>query len=154
MCGIAVHTPTPPGPSTPRWGWPAQAPPILIGGGGEKKTLRLVAQYADACNIFDMGPAAITAKYDVLRGHCDALGRNYSDIEKTVLSRLTLGDGSPDATGTPTVSVAEGVERMGRLAEIGTDHVILGFANVATPGAFDQVAELVRQVAPIVPAGR
>ena len=129
-------------------------PPILIGGGGEKKTLRLVAQYADACNIFDMGPAAITAKYDVLRGHCDALGRNYSDIEKTVLSRLTLGDGSPDATGTPTVSVAEGVERMGRLAEIGTDHVILGFANVATPGAFDQVAELVRQVAPIVPAGR
>lgn len=129
-------------------------PPILIGGGGEKKTLRLVAKYADACNIFDMGPAAITAKYDVLRGHCDAIGRDYAQIEKTVLSRLTLGDGSPDPTGMPTVSVAQAVERMGRLAEIGTDHVILGMANVADPGAFDPMAELVRQVALIRPAGR
>ncbi len=129
-------------------------PPILIGGGGEKKTLRLVAQYADACNIFDMGAAAITAKYDVLRGHCDAVGRDYAEIEKTVLSRLTLGDGSPDPTGMATESVAQSVDRMGRLAEIGTDHVILGMANVAQPGAFDAVAELVRQVAPIRPAGR
>jgi alkanesulfonate monooxygenase SsuD/methylene tetrahydromethanopterin reductase-like flavin-dependent oxidoreductase (luciferase family) len=48
-------------------------PRILIGGGGEKKTLRMVAQYADACNIFDMGPVAVKAKYDVIRGHCETL---------------------------------------------------------------------------------
>lgn len=129
-------------------------PPILVGGGGEKKTLRLVAQYADACNIFDMGPAAISAKYDVLRGHCDAVGRDYREIEKTVLTRLTLGDGSPDLSGMPTVSVAEAVEKLGRLAEIGTDHVILGMANDFVPGAYDAVADVVRQVGPIRPAGR
>jgi F420-dependent oxidoreductase-like protein len=129
-------------------------PPILVGGGGEKKTLRLVAQYADACNIFDMGPAAISAKYDVLRGHCEALERDYADIEKTVLTRLTLGDGSPDPTGARTIGVAEAVDRLGRLAEIGTDQAIVGFANVATPGAFEAIGELVSQVAPIVPAGR
>ncbi len=129
-------------------------PPILIGGGGEKKTLRLVAQYGDACNIFDMGPAAIAAKYDVLRAHCADVGRDYAEIEKTVLTRLTLGDGSPDAMGTPTVSVGQAVERLGRLAEVGTDHVITGMANVAEPGAFEAVADLTRQVSAITPAGR
>jgi F420-dependent oxidoreductase-like protein len=59
-------------------------PRILIGGSGEKKTLRLVAQYADACNIF--GDATTVAhKLDILRRHCDALGRNFDDIEVTVL---------------------------------------------------------------------
>ena len=59
-------------------------PPIMIGGGGEKKTLRLVAQYADACNLSAMGePPA--HKLDVLRGHCDAVGRDYDDIEKTTI---------------------------------------------------------------------
>ncbi len=129
-------------------------PPILIGGGGEKKTLRLVAQYADACNIFDMGPAAVAAKYDVIRGHCAAVGRDYADIEKTVLTRITLGDGSADVTGMPTMSVAQAVDKLGKLAEIGTDHVIMGMSNDAVPGAFDAVAELVEQVTPIVPAGR
>jgi F420-dependent oxidoreductase-like protein len=129
-------------------------PPILIGGSGEKKTLRLVAQYADACNIFDMGPAAVSAKYDVLRGHCDAVGRDYATIEKTVLTRLSLGDGNPLPSGEPTVSVTEAVDRLGRLAEIGTDHVIAGMGNDFVPGTFDLVADLVRQVEPIVPAGR
>ena len=55
----------------------------MIGGGGEKKTLRLVAQYADACNL---GAGPNTAhKLDVLRGHCDAVGRDYDDIEKTAM---------------------------------------------------------------------
>ncbi len=129
-------------------------PRILIGGGGEKKTLRLVAQYADACNIFDMGPAAVAAKFDVIRGHCAAVGRDYADIEKTVLTRLTLGDGSPDATGMPTLSVAQAVDKLGKLAEIGTDQVIMGMSNDSVPGAFDAVAEAVRQATPIVPAGR
>jgi F420-dependent oxidoreductase-like protein len=129
-------------------------PPILIGGGGEKKTLRLVAQYADACNIFDMGPAGVAAKYAVLRGHCDAVGRDYSEIEKTVLTRMALGDGSPSPSGEPTITVAEAVDRLGALAEIGTDHVIMGMSNVAVPGTFDVVADLVTQAAQITPAGR
>lgn len=60
-------------------------PPILIGGGGEQKTLRLVARYADACNLFGIGVAEVARKLDVLRGHCDAEGRDYDRIAKTVL---------------------------------------------------------------------
>ena len=63
-------------------------PPILIGGGGEKKTLRLVAQYADACNLFATTPEEIKRKLDILRGHCDALGRDYDSIQKTILGRV------------------------------------------------------------------
>ncbi len=63
-------------------------PPILIGGTGEKKTLRMVAQYADACNIFDMGPKAISQKLEVLRGHCERLGRDYDAIARTTLGVL------------------------------------------------------------------
>jgi F420-dependent oxidoreductase-like protein len=63
--------------------------PILIGGGGERKTLRLVAQYADACNLFP-GPQ-LAHKLDVLRQHCDAVGRDYDEIEKTVLYNFDLG---------------------------------------------------------------
>lgn len=130
-------------------------PRILVGGMGEKKTLRMVAQYADACNIFDMGPAGVAQKYDVLRGHCERLGREVGEIHKTVLSRVTLGDGGADpATGQPTQTVAQAVERYGRLAEIGTDEVIVGMANTHEESAYALVAELVRQVTPIVPAGR
>ncbi|WP_117209497.1 LLM class F420-dependent oxidoreductase [Allorhizocola rhizosphaerae] len=60
-------------------------PPIMIGGGGEQKTLRLVARYADACNVFGTSPADVARKFDVLRGHCEAEGRDYDRIEKTVL---------------------------------------------------------------------
>jgi len=65
-------------------------PPILIGGGGEKKTLRMVAQYADACNLFPT--PEIPRKLDILREHCKAVGRNYDDIEKTSLFTFDLGD--------------------------------------------------------------
>jgi F420-dependent oxidoreductase-like protein len=65
-------------------------PPILIGGGGEKKTLRLVAQYADACNLFPT--PEVQHKLDVLKQHCEDVGRDYDDIEKTVLFRFDLGE--------------------------------------------------------------
>src|SRR5439155_526829 len=65
-------------------------PPILIGGGGEKKTLRLVAQYANACNLFPT--PEIPRKLEILREHCRAVGRNYDDIEKTSLFTFDLGD--------------------------------------------------------------
>jgi F420-dependent oxidoreductase-like protein len=63
---------------------PIGKPPILIGGGGERKTLRLVARYADACNLFATSPAEVGRKLDILRGHCDAEGRDYDEIQKTV----------------------------------------------------------------------
>jgi F420-dependent oxidoreductase-like protein len=69
----------PPALSEPR-------PKIMIGGGGEKKTLRLVARYADACNLFGgIDTADVEHKLTVLRGHCEAEGRDYDSIEKTVL---------------------------------------------------------------------
>lgn len=61
-------------------------PYLLIGGGGEKKTLRLVAQYADACNLFG-GPEA-ARKLDVLKGHCETVGRDYGEIEKTTMVNI------------------------------------------------------------------
>ena len=70
----------PPPVSSPR-------PPILIGGSGERKTLRLVAQYADACNLFGATPAELSHKLDVLRQHCDDVGRDMADIRITMLYR-------------------------------------------------------------------
>lgn len=64
--------------STPR-------PPIMIGGGGERKTLKLVARYADACNLIGASPGELAHKLDVLRDHCAAEGRDYDEIEKTAL---------------------------------------------------------------------
>jgi F420-dependent oxidoreductase-like protein len=111
-------------------------PRILVGGGGERKTLRLVAQYADACNIFDMGPDAVRAKYDVIRRHCEDVGRDYGDIEKTVLTRVDFAKESDDSI----------VDRVGRLGEIGTQHVIFGVARVWEPGSLDRVPGLVAQL--------
>jgi alkanesulfonate monooxygenase len=69
---------------------PLRTPPILIGGGGEKKTLRLVAKYAQACNLF--ATPEVPHKLDVLRAHCEAEGRDYDDIEKTVMMPFNIGD--------------------------------------------------------------
>ena len=67
--------------------------PIMIGGAGEKKTLRMVAQYADACNIFGMTPELMEHKLSVLRGHCDDVGTDYDAIEKTMIKVADpLGD--------------------------------------------------------------
>jgi F420-dependent oxidoreductase-like protein len=88
-------------------------PPILIGGGGEKKTLRLVAQYADACNLF--GGSELAHKLDVLKQHCADLGRNYDDIEKTVMQPLDVGaDGE---------KVDDVIADLRSLADLGVSHV-------------------------------
>jgi len=81
-------------------------PPILIGGGGEKKTLLLVAKYADACNLFP-GPD-VQRKLDVLRGHCEAVGRDYDEIDKTVLFNFDLGE-----KGERVGEIIEGLRRIG-----------------------------------------
>ncbi len=66
-------------------------PPIMIGGGGERKTLRLVARYADACNLFPT--PQVPHKLEVLRRHCEAEGRDYETIERTGLFSLDVGEG-------------------------------------------------------------
>ncbi|HEU5143561.1 MAG TPA: LLM class F420-dependent oxidoreductase [Dermatophilaceae bacterium] len=130
-------------------------PPILIGGMGEKKTLRLVATYADASNFFDVGPERLRLACDVLRGHCADVGRDYGDITKTVLTRISLSDaGGPAPSGEPTISVAAAVDKLGRLAEAGMDYAILGMGNQTDPGAYPLVAEVVRQVEGVTAAGR
>jgi F420-dependent oxidoreductase-like protein len=71
-------------------------PPILIGGSGERKTLRLVATYADACNLFGESPEVVAHKLDVLRRHCDDVGRDYDSIRKTMIA---MGDPVGDRDG-------------------------------------------------------
>jgi len=83
-------------------------PPILIGGGGEKKTLRLVAQYADACNLFGSSPEEVGHKLDVLRAHCDALGRDYDAIQKTIIGRV-----NPDSDVSPFLAEMERYAKLG-----------------------------------------
>jgi alkanesulfonate monooxygenase len=89
-------------------------PPILIGGSGERKTLRLVARYADACNLFDT--PELPRKLGVLRAHCDEVGRDYDEIEKTVVSHMDPGDRAE--------RVAPILRRLQHLSELGVDHVI------------------------------
>jgi F420-dependent oxidoreductase-like protein len=92
-------------------------PPVLIGGMGERKTLRLVAQYADACNLFggaDTGDVA--RRLEVLRRHCDDVGRDHGEIRQTILYQ-----GSSLATGDVDAFIAE----MGAYAELGIDQVMV-----------------------------
>jgi F420-dependent oxidoreductase-like protein len=72
-------------------------PPILIGGCGEKKTLRLVAQYADACNLFASDVETVAHKIDVLKRHCDDVGRDFSEITLTMMGPAPLAAADPDA---------------------------------------------------------
>ncbi len=101
-------------------------PPIMVGGGGEHKTLRLVAQYADATNVFGDAPR-IAHKYEVLRAHCERLGRDYDEIERTTLQSLNLDAAGRRGAETP----AQVVERFGELADAGAQHVIFSLHGVA-----------------------
>jgi F420-dependent oxidoreductase-like protein len=95
-------------------------PPIMIGGTGERKTLRFVARYAQACNLFPSPDLA--RKLDVLRAHCEAEGRDYDDIQKTCYYVYDVG-----ARGEKAAQV---VDQLGGLAELGFDAAIGGVANV------------------------
>ncbi len=103
--------------------------PIMIGGGGERKTLRLVAQYADATNVFG-GPEQIAHKYAVLREHCDALGRPYDEIQRSVMARIDLDAEEPART----------VERFAALAEAGAQKIIFSVRGVNDTARLERVA--------------
>jgi F420-dependent oxidoreductase-like protein len=99
--------------------------PILIGGGGEKRTLRLVAQYGDACNLFG-DPDAVRHKLDVLERHCADVGRDPAEITKTIL--LTVKDPS-------------GAEKVGAFKAVGVDGIVVNMPNVADLTAVAKVGE-------------
>ena len=110
-------------------------PPILIGGGGEKKTLKLVARYADACNIQAYNLDDTTHKLDVLRQHCVNEGRNYDEIEKTAQTRYDLGDNGENVNKT--------IEHLHQVAELGFAQVHGSLLRVSKPGQLDLLAEKV-----------
>src|SRR5215216_253099 len=98
-------------------------PPVMIGGMGEKRTLRLVAQYADACNLFAYGGSGlIRHKLDVLRGHCEDVGRDYEEIERTALGTVNLGDEG--------MSTEEVIGLCQEMSEAGIQHLIFNMPNV------------------------
>ena len=111
-------------------------PPILIAGEGEKKTLRLVARYADACNLYPT--PEISRKLDVLRRHCEAEGRDYDEIEKTCMLRFDAAGG---------FDADELVGRLRSLAGLGIQTVI-GFIPPVDPVA--RLEEIGREVIPAV----
>ena len=94
-------------------------PPILVGGGGERKTLRLVAQYADACNVFG-APPMLQRKFEILRQHCADVGRDPEQIERTTLQNVNLKAETP----------AQVVDRFGELGDAGAQHIIIGIHEV------------------------
>ena len=115
-------------------------PPVMIGGMGERKTLRLVAQYADACNLFTYGGAQhIRHKLAVLMGHCEDVGRDYDEIEKTGLGTVQLG---PEG-----LSSVEVVEVCREMSEAGIEHLIFNMPNVHEIGPLETFG---REIIPTV----
>ncbi|SDU46076.1 LLM class F420-dependent oxidoreductase [Jiangella alkaliphila] len=112
-------------------------PPIMIGGGGEKKTLRLVAQYADACNLFNT--PELPRKLDVLRQHCADVGRDYDDITKTAYHLLDVGE-----NGERTQQL---IDELGRLAELGIEVAVGSVPTVPRLDALERIgADVIPQV--------
>ncbi|MEU2256815.1 LLM class F420-dependent oxidoreductase [Nocardia xishanensis] len=116
---------------------PINRPKVMIGGGGERKTLRLVAQYADACNLFGT-PQDVEHKLDVLRRHCDEVGRDYDEIRKTIMAN------SPR----PTLDTRdEFVRAMADYAKLGVQ-VVMVTPTTGSPAAWiDGFAPVVPQLA-------
>jgi len=116
-------------------------PPILIGGEGEKKTLRLVAQYGDACNLFSGGNSneysegieSIRSKLAVLQSHCEVIGRPYHDIERTALAGVDLAQ--------PSTAINDAARLCESLAKLGVRHVIFNIPNAHDFNLFEKFAQ-------------
>ena len=118
-------------------------PPILVGGTGEKRTLRLVAEHADACNLFDIpdGGKTVAHKLAVLARHCDEVGRPRTEIETTLSTRIAAGQSATDF-----------VQHCTELAGLGVDHVIVLTAGPWTGASVEELAGIVKALAE-VPTG-
>jgi alkanesulfonate monooxygenase SsuD/methylene tetrahydromethanopterin reductase-like flavin-dependent oxidoreductase (luciferase family) len=110
----------------------------MIGGGGELKTLRLVAQYGDACNVFG-GPEKIHHKYEVLRGHCEALGRPFDEIERSTLQSVNVDRDGAAGAETP----AQVTDRFGELGDAGAQHVLFSVRDVWRTDVLDLLGRTV-----------
>jgi F420-dependent oxidoreductase-like protein len=109
--------------------------PIMVGGGGEKKTLRLAARYADATNVFGT-PEAIAHKYEVLREHCEAVGRDYDEIERSTLQTVHVTrDGARGSQAPDQI-----VERFGELGDAGAQHIIFSVRDIHDPARLELLA--------------
>ena len=115
--------------------------PIMVGGGGEKKTLRLVARFADACNVFG-SPETIARKYAILDAHCADVGRDSAEIERTTLQSVRL---SPDGS----TSSAHVIDHFGDLADAGAEHIIFSVRDIHDPAIMEILG---RDVLPAVKA--
>jgi F420-dependent oxidoreductase-like protein len=119
--------------------------PIMIGGGGEKKTLRLVARYADASNLFG-DPDQLRHKYQILAEHCEAVDRPFEEIERTTLQSVSLF--APNAWRSAPETAGQLVDRFGRLGDAGVQQVIINTADVHNPDAIELLAtEVMPQLA-------
>ena len=134
--------------------------PILVGGSGEKKTLKLVARYADACNLFGE-PDVITRKVEVLREHCNSFDRDPSEITVTQLSTvLSAVDGAALASRVDQMraegttpedwsermnagTVEDHIGRFRLMAEAGVQEAIVSLADIGLPGAIDGFAPVI-----------
>jgi alkanesulfonate monooxygenase SsuD/methylene tetrahydromethanopterin reductase-like flavin-dependent oxidoreductase (luciferase family) len=118
-------------------------PPILVAGGGERKTLRLVARYADACHLLDLPGTDyghdLRHKLDVLRRHCAAAGRDYAEIEKTVGTGFDPGDD-------PAKGLEDLLGHLRDLAALGIDHVMLSPRGLWTEQNLAAVASILPEV--------
>ena len=118
--------------------------PIMVGGGGERKTLRLVAQYADACNVFG-SPEGIARKYAILDAHCETVGRDPAEIERSTLQAVRLGPPS----SARTESSQQVIDRFGELSDAGADHVIVELKDAHVP---EYIATFGRDIIPALHA--
>jgi F420-dependent oxidoreductase-like protein len=124
-------------------------PPIMVGGGGERKTLRLVATYADACNLF--ATPEVAHKIEVLKAHCQDVGRPYEEITKTVSVRLAVSRDGGHGTNSP----AETIDQLGRLAGLGFDQAIIMLPEPLSASVIDLLGErIVPEAAKLAIAGR
>ncbi|MDH3707600.1 MAG: TIGR03560 family F420-dependent LLM class oxidoreductase [Acidimicrobiia bacterium] len=138
--------------------------PMLVGGSGEQRTLRLTAEYADACNLFGE-PDVIARKVEVLHRHCEELGRDPREIEITQLSPILCapdrthlaarldelgGTEAPELTAERLLAgtADEHVDRFGRLASAGVDTVIVSLADVGRPGAVEAMGPVIEAFSP------
>ncbi len=117
---------------------PAKGIPLLIGGAGERRTLRLVAEHADACNLFDLPDdgATVRHKLDVLTRHCESVGRSRDEIQTTLSTRLA-----------PAETTADLVARCERVAGWGVEHLIFVSSTPWAPADLDVLVSAAGEVA-------